>query len=403
MNAIHVASILVVALAAVPASAQVWNQLAPATSPQARWGHAMAYDAARQRVVLFGGFGGGGTWEWDGTSWTQLAPAASPSGRWGHAMAYDAARQRVVLFGGGSSAQLADTWEWDGTNWTQLAPAASPSARYSHAIAYDVARQRVVLFGGRNSSLVLGDTWEWDGTNWLPRFSLNYPSPRWGHAMAYDGARQRVVLFGGSPAIADTWEWDGTNWTQLTPSASPSARFFHAMAYDAARQRVVLFGGTTQVPYSFGDTWNWGNPITSASASATAYGAGCGSPALGLVPDANGRPLLGQVASATIVNAPTPVAAVAMGGSNQFFGPFALPVTLAGIGMPGCDLQQSADVLGLGTSPLTPSTLSFSLAIPNVVSLLGVHVYLQAYAFAPGVNPLQIIVSNGIDWLLGNV
>ncbi len=71
--------------------------------------------------------------------------------------------------------------------------------------------------------------------------------------------------------------------------------------------------------------------------------------------------------------------------------------------MPGCDLQQSADVLGLGTSPLTPSTLSFSLAIPNVVSLLGVHVYLQAYAFAPGVNPLQIIVSNGIDWLLGNV
>jgi len=113
--------------------------------------------------------------------------------------------------------------------------------------------------------------------------------------------------------------------------------------------------------------------------------------------------LLGQIASATIVDAPTPVAAVAIGGSNQFFGPFALPVPLAGIGMPGCDLLQSADILGLGTSPLTPSTLSFSLAIPNLPTLLGFHLYLQAYAFAPGVNPLQIIISNGIDWLLGNV
>jgi len=71
--------------------------------------------------------------------------------------------------------------------------------------------------------------------------------------------------------------------------------------------------------------------------------------------------------------------------------------------MPGCDLLQSADILGLGTSPLTPSTLSFSLAIPNLPTLLGFHLYLQAYAFAPGVNPLQIIISNGIDWLLGNV
>lgn len=29
-------------------------------------------------------------------------------------------------------------------------------------------------------------------------------------------------------------------------------------------------------------------------------------------------------------------------------------------------------------------------------------VYIQAYCFAPGVNPLQVIVSNGIDWLIGD-
>jgi hypothetical protein len=85
------------------------------------------------------------------------------------------------------------------------------------------------------------------------------------------------------------------------------------------------------------------------------------------------------------------------------FGPFTLPVTLGGIGMVGCDLWQSSEILGLGTTPLTASTLSFTLAIPNQISLLGSHVYLQAYCFAPGANPLEIISSNGIDWLIGDV
>ena len=457
MNAmLNVATILAVALTAIPTVAQslTWTQLAPASSPiprtshamaydttrqrvvlfggmgggllgdtwewdgftwlpwtpsmpwvgpSVRYSHAMAYDAARQKVVLFGGTGGGyhgDTWQWDGTNWIQSTPAVSPSARDQHAMAYDAARQRVVLFGGyDGSSVVGDTWEWDGTNWTQLAPASSPSARSTHAMAYDAARQRVVLFGGYGGGGYFGDTWEWDGSTWVPGFSATYPNARGDHAIAYDAARQKVVLFGGGwPALGDTWEWDGTNWMQSTPSVSPSARNGQAMAYDSARQRVVLFGGSG-VGF-FGDTWVNGPPTTLASA--TAYGAGCGSPALGFVPDSNGRPLLGQTASATIVNAPTPVAAVAIGASNQFFGPFALPVTLAGIGMPGCDLWQSADILGLGTSPLTPSTLSFSLAIPNAPSLIGLHLYLQAYALAPGVNPLQIIISNGIDWSLGN-
>ena len=43
------------------------------------------------------------------------------------------------------------------------------------------------------------------------------------------------------------------------------------------------------------------------------------------------------------------------------------------------------------------------LAIPSAPNLLGLHVYIQAYALAPGANPLQIIISNGIDWVIGNV
>src|SRR5512134_80585 len=46
--------------------------------------------------------------------WFLTLARSSPLSRNGHAMAYDSARGRVVLFGGvRSSGYLADTWEWD--------------------------------------------------------------------------------------------------------------------------------------------------------------------------------------------------------------------------------------------------------------------------------------------------
>src|SRR5262249_32293673 len=83
-----------------------WHQRNPATSPVPRGGHSMAYDCARRRVVMFGGtisvlLGAmADTWEWTGNDWISPSPVVSPNARTGHAMAYDAARQRVVLFGG---------------------------------------------------------------------------------------------------------------------------------------------------------------------------------------------------------------------------------------------------------------------------------------------------------------
>jgi hypothetical protein len=69
------------------------------------------------------------------------AVSVHPSGRTGSAMAYDAARGQVVLFGGGNATQVFDdTWVWDGTTWTQKAPAHKPLGRSGHAMAYDAAR-----------------------------------------------------------------------------------------------------------------------------------------------------------------------------------------------------------------------------------------------------------------------
>jgi hypothetical protein len=83
-------------------------------------------------------------------------------------MAYDAARQRVVMFGGGDTLST-ETWTYDGRTWERH-DAAGPAPRWSSAMAYDPARQRVVLFaGGRNARPfdAMADLWEWDGTHWL--------------------------------------------------------------------------------------------------------------------------------------------------------------------------------------------------------------------------------------------
>src|ERR1017187_1175686 len=112
-------------------------------------------------------------------TWTQKLPTASPSGREAPAMAYDAARQQVVLFGGQGETsfnQFADTWVWDGTTWAQKFPTIHPSARVLHAMAYDAARQQVVLFAGAGTGYnPLGDTWVWDGSNWTQKFPVTVP------------------------------------------------------------------------------------------------------------------------------------------------------------------------------------------------------------------------------------
>ena len=72
--------------------------------PAARAYAGMAYEASSTRTLLFGGWtdtGGpffGDTWAWDGEEWVQLTDTG-PSARVTN-MAYDSARNVVVLFGG---------------------------------------------------------------------------------------------------------------------------------------------------------------------------------------------------------------------------------------------------------------------------------------------------------------
>src|SRR3989441_1515414 len=150
-----------------------WTDMTPVSSPSALYWDAMAYDSAADRVILFGGQGSSGvvndTWAYDfkSNAWTNLAPASSPLGRDAHAMAYDSAADRVILFGGqGSSGVVNDTWAYDhGTNtWTNMASAPAPSGRAYHGMVYDSQSDRAILFGGwaSNTGSPLEDTWTYD-------------------------------------------------------------------------------------------------------------------------------------------------------------------------------------------------------------------------------------------------
>ena len=258
-----------------------WTQAHPATSPSARYGASMAYDAATGNVVLFGGEDNtcnalNDTWSWNGTTWTKVS-SSGPSGRLFASMDYDTATGNLVLFGGENATGSAnsETWTWNGTTWSERSPAASPTARNGASMAYDTATGNMVLFGGQdNNGDILGDTWTWSGTTWtqmVPAPGFFSPSQREGASMAYDPGTGNMVLFGGvgtsNTIFNDTWIWNGTTWLQARPDTSPSIRFGASMNYDQATGNMVLFGGANSGSGTtdLNDTWT-GAPDTAPGA-----------------------------------------------------------------------------------------------------------------------------------------
>ena len=254
-----------------------WQLLQPEHAPPPRRGHRMVTDAARRRIVLFGGWpltpdGHDDTWEWDGDDWIEVHPATRPLARGLHAMAYDLARARVVMFGGQVGNDLVDeTWEWDGLDWTLVPDAGAPAPRTEAAMAWHPPSRRMVLFGGSNGTSSLGDTWERDGTTWRRVSSGgggNVPAPRQAHAMALHTPSANVLMYGGDTRTAtsaggdgraDAWLWNGIDW-QPQPDLQP-ARFDASLAMHPGRGTLLLFGGCWQpaarAAYCYVDAHEW--------------------------------------------------------------------------------------------------------------------------------------------------
>lgn len=261
-----------------------WSEKAINSGPPDRYGHAMAYDVARKRVVLFGGKGFSDdladTWEWDGTAWKQIS-VVGPSKRRFHSMAYfdDGTSSGVLLHGGQQgTTKFPDTWLFDGTKWMQLSPAKSVGMRFGHAMAYIASLKQVLLFGGIDGGNNWKDeTWVFDGKTWAQVTTGSAPVPLFSLGLVYNSKSDRAVLYGGrnSSVWDKTWEWSAVNktWGEKLPPPPPGDKIPGELAgmglsYDSRLDRVVLFGGDdgavfTQKTWEFdGTNWEQRNPST---------------------------------------------------------------------------------------------------------------------------------------------
>ena len=292
-----------------------WKQLRTNVPPAARDSPSGIFDAANNRLTVFGGRnasdtanlndawvlananGNTGTGVW--TLLTAGGAAGSPPVRWGAASAYDSANNRLMIFGGcaaGCLPALNDVWVLTNANglggvpaWVQLAPTGTPpTARTKSTSVYDAASNRLIVFAGQDGSgngcSTFSDTWVLSNANGLggtPAWTQLSPTGgpplgQYGAAAVYDSANNRMVISGGSATVGGvcsfstaTWVLTNANglggtpaWTNTvsegTANAPPPRTFFSAV-YDSAVNQMIIFGGNNGQRVTFGDSWALSN------------------------------------------------------------------------------------------------------------------------------------------------
>lgn len=143
------------------------------------------------------------------------------------------------------------------------------------------------------------------------------------------------------------------------------------------------------------DTFGIDNAAFVPPASTQSYGLGCGG---GILPapaiSATGAPVLGGSYTLQCTSAVASGLGVFVYGLTKFDP----GVDLTGLGLTGCGLHASLDVLF--AEPIGGGVMQHTLAIPNDVTWSGLHIYSQGVVFAP-VNPFGAILSGAIDVRVG--
>jgi N-acetylneuraminic acid mutarotase len=229
-------------------------------------------------VYVHGGRSGdifGDLWAYDlaAGAWTQLG-SDGPAARFGHNMAYDEERARLIVFGGqAADSFFADTWAYDtaSNSWLLLAEGQpGPAARYGAGHAYDIDGQFFYVSHGFTFEGRFDDTWRLDlqDDSWhdiSPPAGNPRPVPRCLHRTVWNERAQTLVLFGGqtdgTPFLGDTWEFDpkGSVWTQVDVQG-PEPRTFYAAAYHRNTQTMVVATGNLANGF-VGDAWLYGNGL----------------------------------------------------------------------------------------------------------------------------------------------
>jgi len=298
--------------------------------PSARTGAVFVGDTSTGTVILFGGRSADGTtllgdtWSWDGSAWTQLHPAHSPSPRADAVAAYDAATQRVVVFGGtvasaksgatpsvppssacmksatgacvppaceGASTVCVTTNQGTCGPVPQPLPATPPKgvpvpggatgASVSTGGGASVGSGAVsggsgpanVRSGSASVSVGSGPVTVNPGG---PMISSGGPASGGGGSGV---GVQHCVVMAPEQSVNDTWTWDGTDWTIQKPAVAPTPQSGTVrMAYDEARGEIVMVGSLVDPGAAAGNVC-FGAGSASASGSGSSTGSSASPPA----------------------------------------------------------------------------------------------------------------------------
>lgn len=243
--------------------------------PPYRGGFGLAYDHARRRFLMHGGFlyepgQFNDTWALSAVEpfrWDSLTTSGEVvHGPQGFGMTLDPARRRLVTYGGtydydsfyGDRAAVLEL-EPSSTWWEPVARSPlTPGRRANCALVCDPVGDRILMFGGYRDGISLLDLWSmsiddsatwqelpqtgFDGTNRLPR------------SWTVDAPRQRLLAsayeMDGLPTYGELWATDFATagaWRPLATHARiPPPQYYGANAHDPIFDRYILnASGTT--------------------------------------------------------------------------------------------------------------------------------------------------------------
>lgn len=419
-----------------------WSQERSSTMRRTN-GSAIAFDARRERLVMFGGNLGtvftvtgpsDEHWEWDGQVWQQRTFAITPPANNLLVGCYDKARERMVvceLSDSGGASPLNEVWEYDGQAWID-AGTAPPGITNVVGLAYDPGRKAVMaLTEGYWWPFHANELWSYDGTTWTQLPTMTQLPFRSDCVFDYDAARDCLVVYGGmfgSSPRSDTWEFVGGDWVQRHPQIRPTTGFVTG-GYDPTRGRVVARALWDKSMWEFdGAIWHalpselapptahcyrayydsgreqmsgigWHAEVSAWRPDAVphwaATGHGCVQPASlatappELLPGAGSAPALGATFTLevqSLADADAPVLLLLSERADVVAGQ-SLPLALDGVGLGGCQLWLAP--VATEAAFATSGVASFDVPLPANFTLAGLHLWAQAVE-VDGSAPLGI-------------